>query len=157
MITDNKVSVDNLMSVASLRAERLTRLLELAEEQRTILLQGKDSALPENVQAQEMITAELGQLQKREDSLFEALTSEGSAAGSDWRKDHRAIASKAARTGQRLRTVVRGNRALLDNAMQYVTFSLGVISSLASDQRQSYDPGSEVGATSLAIMLDRKV
>ena len=147
---------DDLMSVTHLRLERLKKLIELAEEQRSILLQGRNSDLPENVRAQDMALAELAHLQKREDALIETLSAEANA-GPDVKREHVALSAKASRAAQRLQTVVRGNRQLLDNAMQYVSFSLGVISELASNQQPGYDTKSDGPSNSLAILLDRKV
>jgi hypothetical protein len=53
-----------------------------------------------------------------------------------------------------LQTLVAGNTQLLKTMMEYVEFSIGIISKLVSEQ-QSYDPAADTGAA--ALLLDRKV
>jgi hypothetical protein len=145
---------DNLMSIALLRVERLTALVELAEQQRSMLIEGRHSELAENVKAQDLILAELDHLQKREDGLLQTVSS-GHTLGLS--PEYESVGARASRTAQRLKSITRGNRDLLDSTMQYVTFSMGILSSLAADQQVSYDPRPEAGPNTLAMMLDRKV
>jgi hypothetical protein len=144
----------HLMSIALLRVERLTELVELAEQQRSILIEGRHAELAENVKAQDLILAELDHLQKREDSLFQTVSSRPALGLSE---EYESAGAKASRTAQRLKSVTRGNRDLLDSTMQYVAFSMSILSGLAADQQISYDPKSEAGPNTLAMMLDRKV
>ena len=145
---------DNLMSIALLRVERLTALVELAEQQRSILIEGRHSELAENVKAQDLILAELDHLQKREDGLFRTVSSRPALGLAE---EYESVETKASRTAQRLKSITRGNRGLLDSAMQYVNFSMGVFSALAAEQQVSYDPRPETGPNTLAVMLDLKV
>ena len=155
MITmEAETTRQNLMSIALLRVERLTALVELAEQQRSMLIEGRHSELAENVKAQDLILAELDNLQKREDGLLQTVSSRPAL---NLEPEYESAGARASRAAQRLKSITRGNRDLLDSAMQYVTFSMGVLSGLAADQQVSYDPRLETVPNTLAMMLDRKV
>ena len=145
-----------LASVASVRAKELRRLVDLVREQRDILLQGRVAELSDNVQAQERILADLARLEKREDELKSSLGADSGAVESAPSYLEVAAADRdSAESAEMLRPLVRGNTELLENAMQYVTFSLGILSSLTSEP-QPYSPGSESAPNGQAIMLDLK-
>jgi len=118
------------------------------------LIEGRHSELAENVKAQDLILAELDNLQKREDGLLQTVSSRPAL---NLEPEYESAGARASRAAQRLKSITRGNRDLLDSAMQYVTFSMGVLSGLAADQQVSYDPRLETVPNTLAMMLDRKV
>ena len=153
---DSEQIKSKLIEIAILRLHKLTEMVNLAEQERSILVEGRNWELMDNIRAQDLATAELSQLLAQEDNLSDLLSSHTTAQPApDFKLAYESVATKAVRAAERLRTIIRHNTELLDNAMQYVTFSLGILSTLANEQ-QSYDPQSDTEAKSLAIMLDRK-
>ncbi|MDO8587055.1 MAG: flagellar export chaperone FlgN [Armatimonadota bacterium] len=146
-----------LASLAEIRTLGLKRLVDLAGEQRAILIEGRLDELSDNVQAQEQVLAEIARAQKREAELSSSLQDEtDQKTGSDSLRKLDGADREASGALELLRPLVRGNTELLDNQMRYVTFSLAILSSLASDQ-QSYNPGPEPVVNHQAVMLDMKV
>ena len=146
---------DQLISTAALRLDGLTKLVTLAEEQQAMLVGGKHSDLESNIRDHDLTLSELAQLDHHEAAMAEKLDDAADAAlGLDDR--YEVIARNTTDTCRKLGSLVHCNAELLDNAMQYVSFTLGLLSDLAAGQ-QSYDPKSDGAANSAAIMLDRKV
>ena len=137
--TDTDVVRRELDSSGSRRLERLETLIRLAEEERSILVQGRHADLEANLGAQDRLLAEVRQLDKREEKASMMLE-EGSLGP--------ALHVEHAKAADRLRSLVEVNTELIQNAMRFVNFSLGVLMSLASEQQG--------GQGNPAILLDRK-
>jgi hypothetical protein len=153
---DAEVIRNELIAVAEVRLDRYRRLLSLAEEQRGILLAGRHAELVGNLANHDPVLAELAQLDRREEMLLARLNEAGdpSALSPDFEGKHQRIAEQTSEAATRLRSIVQGNAQLLANAMDFVSFSIGILSKLAADL-PSYDPSAE--AANPALVFDRKV
>ncbi len=100
---------------------------------------------------------ELSQLDRREEALAghlaEAEPMSETSVDSD--QQYGEINRETGEAALRLRSLTAANTELLNNAMEFVKFSIGVLSKLANEQ-QPCDPGIEAG-NSAALLLDRKV
>jgi len=149
-----KAAPDQLVTTAALRLEKLTKLVTLADKQQAMLLESKHSDLEENLREHELTLAELAQLNRQEEALMGQPDVAGDTATLRG-GGHEAIARDTTDTCRRLSSLVQCNAQLLDNAMQYVDFSLGILTSLFTGERP-YDLKSDGAANSPAIMLDTK-
>lgn len=164
----DQLTIENeLMHIAKLRLERFAQLVTLAEEQREILVHARNSDLPANVAEHDRLLVELGKLESKEDKI-KAILSNGSAGASpsqaspsQWTPNaelEQAITDvniRAVELALMFQQLTYTNKELLDNAMEYINFTLAVISKLACED-QSNACGSEMTNTH-AILLDRKV
>ena len=149
-----KAAPDQLVTTAALRLEKLTKLVTLAEKQQGMLLTSKHADLEENLREHEMTLAELAQLNRQEEVLMGQMDGAGEPPTLSGGR-YEAIARDTTDTCHRLSSLVHCNTHLLDNAMQYVDFSLGILTSLATGERP-YDLKPDGAANSPAIMLDTK-
>jgi hypothetical protein len=134
---------ENAKSNAELRLVGLTKLIELAEEQRDVLVKGRHSDLEANIREQDSILSGLAGLPQDETEMPESRRHE--------------VAVKTSDAANRLRSLVRVNAELLRNAKEFVDFSIGVITRLTTEQ-PSYNPTSNAASTAgAALMLDSKV
>jgi multidrug efflux pump subunit AcrA (membrane-fusion protein) len=142
---------NDLISAATNRLERIGALLALAEEERQILISGRHVELTVNLERQDALLIELSQLDKREEALAMQLKAVEQDAPKSRAFDqaHASIAGKAAEIAIRLKSTVETNRELLSNALQFISFSVGILTKLVTDQ-----PGS---SSKMSIMLDLKV
>ena len=139
-----------LIATAALRLECFEKLLSLAKEQRSILVEGRHADLEPNLCEQDRILVELGRLDRREDKLI-GFINEGSQQGKflpNYETRYGEITQRIKNAVVRLRSVMRINTELLENVARYVSFSLAVIAKLASNQsphsRQSCAAGTSV-------------
>ena len=137
--TDTDLVRRELDSSGSRRLERLETLIRLAEEERSILVQGRHSDLEVNLGEQDRVLADLRQLDNMEEKASRRLE-EGSLVPAF----HAAYTEAA----DRLRSLMEVNMGLVQNAKRFVDFSLGVLIGLASEQQG--------GQGNSAILLDRK-
>lgn len=148
---------NELVSIAGRRLQRFRELASLAEEQRSLLLNGRHSELPGNVTEHDRLLVELNQLDRREEALAGHLADAEPVSGTsaDFDRKYGEINRETGEVALRLQSLTVANTELLNNAMEFVTFSIGILSKLANEQ-QPCDPGIEAG-NSAALLLDRKV
>ncbi len=166
---------NELITAARFRLQRLQELISLAEEQRAILLERRHADLQENLRKHDPLLIDLAKVEKREESLLGMLAeSDGpvgeafnglpagrplkasptEASASEFEAQYAGINRETRALAVVLQALVAGNTQLLKTMMEYVQFSVGIISKLVSEQ-QTYDPAADPGGA--ALLLDRKV
>ncbi|MHB0912634.1 MAG: flagellar export chaperone FlgN [Armatimonadota bacterium] len=138
-----------LISTARLRLQHYGLLVEMAEEQQSILIQGRHSELAENIAGFDSLLLELSKLSKREELLVCDLADSRSEA-SDISSTLCNISEEMLKHTERLRELSRSNMQLLNNAMEFIDFSIGIICGAVG-------PGQSGRAGSPSILLDLKV
>jgi len=141
---------NKILLILKQKLEKCKTLVALAEEQREILVSGRHTELEENALKHDSVLSEISQLDRLEDNL----TQELGCTNTDFEEKRSEILFRIADEAAKLKTLMETNAELLSNAMNYVTFSMSLLSKLASDQ-PSYDPRGE-SALSSAIVLDQK-
>ena len=148
--------IDEIVSTARMRLERYDRLVALAEEQQSILVENRHSELAQNLAVIDPLLFELKQINKRQENLFRHLeeSQDGGQATRlpDINKEYEELAQRTAEKADRLRTLTEVNRQLLSNAMDFVNFSMGIICKVVAEQQLNADAKSNP-----AIVLDLKV
>jgi len=144
----NEKSVKSeLTAIAKSRLAHYRKLIALADAQREFLIGGKYSDLVDNLREHDPILVEIGRLDKREETLAGMLTEV------DLDPDYKQILRETAETAALLAKLTRINAQLLENARDYITFSLGIITKSVNEQ-QSADLASNPAG---ALLLDQKV
>jgi hypothetical protein len=148
---------DEIILIEKHRLNRCRELVSLALEQREILTERRHSELEDNASKHENVIAEVAKLDRRKESLLQELDRQqtGSSAPVDFEKRRSAILAETAGEAKKLKSIMEVNAGLLSNAMNYVSFTMGLMARLATVQ-PSYDPRSESSLSS-AIVLDLKV
>jgi len=147
---------NELITAARFRLQRFQELISLAEEQRAILLERRHTDLPENLRKHDPLLIELAKVEKREESLLGMLSDAETETGKsdDFEAQYAEINRETRALALTLQTLVAGNTQLLETMMEYVQFSINIMSKLMCEQ-QSYDPAADPGTA--ALLLDRKV
>ena len=124
-------------------------LLSLAEAQKEHLAAGRHSELAENLKRYDPILIEIGRLDAREEALIHLMSE------LDPSSDYYEILRNTADTAARLAHLTRINTELLENAKDYVTFSIAVLAKAVNDSAAG---GSDaVGDSNGPILLDLRV
>jgi hypothetical protein len=163
-----------LMTTAALRLECFEKLVSQAEEQRSILVEGRHADLEPNLSVQDRLLVEIGRLDQRENKLIEFIgRGEAFAVGAKHLPGHmqnhdlpskcfaptyyeiqyNEIRQRIKNVAVRLRSVMQINTELLENVARYVSFSLAVIAKVASDHSPHSRRSSAAGAS---VLLDGK-
>jgi hypothetical protein len=142
----------NLISNTEHRLEEYRKLVSLSEEQREILVENRISELETNLQEQDLVLVKLSELEEQAEDVVE--TALESLSGTE-KSRYEELDAQIADTALRLREIVNTNAELLDNAMQFVGFSMSLVSQLCCEQ-QSYNPTSDGGGNH-AIVFDKMV
>lgn len=142
-----------LIEIAEQRLRNYNALVSLAEAQREILIGGRHAELLENLNEHDPILVELERLDARAGTLASHLDKNDKSP--DFERKLKRLARQISEAASKLEDLVRANAELLTNAMNFVSFSIALISKIATDQ-QSYNPNSDL-TPGLALMLDRKV
>lgn len=145
---DKKNIKTDLTSIAQSRLAYYQELVSLAEAQRELLVGGRHSELADNLKAHDPILIEIGRLDKREEALVSLLTDTESDSG------YRQLIQTTAKTAARLAELTRINAELLENAREFVAFSIGII---AKSVNESCAIGDSVTDSNGALLLDKKV
>lgn len=158
---DSTTVRNELITAARFRLQRFRDLVALAEDQRAILMERRHADLPENLRKHDSLLLDLAKVEKREESLLGMLSGddgEGRSPGvgdtSDFEDRYAEINRETRDIALRLQTLVACNTKMLNTMMEYVQFSVSVMSRLMGEQ-QSYDPAADPGSG--ALLLDRKV
>ena len=147
--------IGKLTSTLRSRLDQYEELIALAQEQQSILVEGRHTDLSENLAKHDPILLQLKQLEKRQEGLLVYLVTEGTVPGSvrpgDFDSECRRLEESISRRAQELRELTETNKQLINNAMNFRHFSMNVICKAAGDAN-SAPPGA-----SPAIMLDLRV
>ena len=135
---------DEILTGLNRRLDIYDKLAMLAETQQVILMENKLSELPENLAGFDPLLLELEQIERREESSLVLPEDENNLFSGETRK----IASSIIERAGQLSRLTALNKQLLQDAMNFVDFSIGIICRAASP---TSDPGSR------AILLDAKV
>jgi hypothetical protein len=144
-LSDKQAVLDELDSVHQKRDERYDELIRLAEEQQSILLEGRHSDLAENIAGFDPLLLEIDQLDKRERTLVQRLDQ------ADHRKEPAAplkLEPSTVEKAARLHALTQTNRHLLANAMEFIDFTIHVVCRTAADAAAGANP---------AVVLDARV
>lgn len=140
-----------LLSLASRRLDIFRELVRLAEEQRAILVEGRHGDLLENVRKNESLLLTLNQVEKHEQALVELLRDAGNEHG--FRPAYRHLNQQVLEVAGQLRDLVSVNRELLENAAEYIRYSVSVLSEAVSDSSGGLDSDRRNCPT---LLIDRK-
>lgn len=149
----SKTLEQNLISNAELKLEQYRNLTTLSEKQREILVENRISDLEANLREQDQVLTMLGELEKQVENMQD--TAPG-VLTDDQKSRYEELDAQIADTALRLREIVNINGQLLDNAMQFVGFSMSLVSQLCCEQQKSYNPTSDDGGNH-AIVFDEMV
>ena len=144
-----------LMTTAALRLECFEKLVSQAEEQRSILVEGRHADLEPNLSKQDRILVDIVRLDRREDKLA-GFINDGSPQGKlspHYEVRYGEIIQRIKNAAVRLRSLMQINTELLENVARYVSFSLAVIAKLASNQSPH---GQHSCAAGTSVLLDGK-
>ncbi len=144
---------NELITAARFRLQRFRDLVALAEDQRAILLERRHAELPENLRKHDSLLVDLAKVEKREEALLGMLSGQDSDAP-DFQAKYSDINSDTRDEALKLQSLVAGNSKILNTMMEYVQFSISIMSRLMGEQ-QSYSPAADQSAG--ALLLDRKV
>lgn len=142
-----------VIELTILAETRLTwhcNLLTLTEEQRKILVSGRIDELNANIAKQDAVVNDLVQLDKHEVALIEQIGQTGEQVQPGER--YTMLNNKTADAAKRLKEAVMLNKQLLNNALQFVKFSIASITRMAAEQ-QGFD-SSRDSSGSTSIILD---
>lgn len=142
---------NEILLISKQKLEKCKALVALAEEQREILVSGRHTELEENARKYDFVLSEISRL----DQLEQNPAIELNCTDMDFEQKRSEILFRIADEAAKLKILMETNAELLGNAMNYITFSMSLLSRLAADQ-PSYDPRGE-SALSSAIVLDLKV
>jgi chemotaxis protein histidine kinase CheA len=155
---DYETIINEVISLGELRLARYKDLITLAAEQREILVSNKHEELLENLNRHEPVLADLAFLEAKQDVLAARLDEvprpDNPPVGLEQKRTE--IAAETAEAAQRLQELVRVNAELLSNVLNFVSFTVGLIAKLATNQ-QSYDPRNQDASGNLALVIDRMV
>lgn len=150
MLDSGKIGSE-LLSLASRRLDIFRELVRLAEEQRSILVEGRHGDLLDNVRRNESLLLTLSQVEKHEQTLVELLRDAGDEHG--FRSAYRHLNQQALEVAAQVRDLVSTNRELLENAAEYVRYSASVLSEAASDSSRGLNSD---GHNYPTFLIDRK-
>lgn len=143
--------IREITSIARRRLDCYAALADLAQKQKTILIEHRESDLPDNLAGFDPLLLEIMQLDRREQTLVGYLEDAPSAVSADLRAEYDQLKSRTAKTARLLRELTIVNREMLAGKMEFVNFSLGVVCKIAAEQLVS-GPGDNP-----AILLDSRV
>lgn len=143
---DTKKIVSELTAIVESRLGYYEELVALADAQREFLVRGNHEELADNLKKHDPILVEIGRLDKREEALAGLLSQE------DFTPSCRQTLRLTAQTAAHLAKLTRINAELLENAKEFVAFSIGVLSKSVSEQNS--DAGCDPNG---ALLLDQKV
>ena len=149
--------IEEIIATAQMQADRYAKLVDLADEQQSILLSNNHSELSQNLSKFDQQLIEVMQINKRENSLFERLN-QLQADGpyprlSDTDMRYRELAMGVEESANRLRELTEANRQLLTGAMEFVNFSFGIICKAVTEASGL----NGICNSNPAIVLDTKV
>lgn len=147
---DQETIRNEILKTAHARLERYEALVNLADEQKTILLESKHTDLPGNLVKFDPLLLEIKQLDRREESLFGQYEEMAGMPFDD--REYKSLASDIAGRAERLHNLAEVNRQLLDNAMEFVNFSINIVCKVAAELNPNL-----AAETNPALMLDLKV
>ena len=152
---DSMSITNELISIAKKRLERYQRLVALAKEQESILLENRHADLPGNIAEFDPLLMEIKRIDDAEQSLARQINDLDEEEpvrllGMDPRYDRLLQLTNV--QASKLRELAHSNAEMLENAMQFVNFSIGIVCKIAADERQLPDNGNNP-----AIVLDLKV
>jgi hypothetical protein len=168
-VTDLELFSD-LMANLRKEAGHYRRLRQLGEEQKALLIAGDMQPLPENVRASEREVFALGPLNTSRTQAIEHLGRQLGIAGAsltalsdraplDMKPAFREAVHEVVQAAKELDEVNRGNEKLLENAVNYVSFTLNALSD-GGKPKSTYSPAalrSTAPNTQAASMLNRVV
>jgi len=143
--------IREITSIARRRLECYAALADLAQRQKTILVEHRESDLPDNLAGFDPLLLEIMQLDRREETLVGYLEDAPPEVSADLRAEYNQLKSRTAKTARLLRELTIINREMLAGKMEFVNFSLGVVCKIAAEQLVS-GPGDNP-----AILLDSRV
>ena len=143
--------IREITSIARRRLECYAALADLAQKQKTILIEHRESDLPDNLAGFDPLLLEIMQLDRREETLVGYLEDAPPEGSADLRAEYNQLKSRTAKTARLLRDLTIVNREMLAGKMEFVNFSLGVVCKIAAEQLVS-GPGDNP-----AILLDSRV
>lgn len=146
----------DMISLDNLRLEDYRKLVGLAEEQKNILISGKNDGLQENLTAQDIVINELCQLDKRRELLSTRLEQADGESSDEFDRAIDEMERKLKESATDLHSFVQTNKELLSNAMQFVRFSISLLSFVTTNQ-PAYGPGTNTASAASAVVLDRTV
>lgn len=132
---ERETIVREVTLIARKRLDCYGRLAGLAEEQRSMLLESRDSELTDNLARFDPLLLDIMQLDRREETLrrhLEAAKANGRAV--DLGPEYADLTDRTVKTAKLLRDLMLINKELLAGRMEYVNFSLGVIYKVAAEQ-----------------------
>jgi hypothetical protein len=144
---------EEITALRSRRIEGYNRLIELAEEQQSLLLQNRHSELAQNLSKFDPVLMELQQLDRKEDAFSQRIKQAG-----DKLEDTAHTETMDKLSGEplmdrvnRLRNLTEMNTHLIKNLMNFANYTMGIVSKIASNGRNFGDIGN------LSVLLDLKV
>jgi hypothetical protein len=141
-----------LISTVTKRLQCYETLLSLTLEQKSILVDGRHAELSENLKRFDPIMMELNHLDQTQKALMKHLKELVARGTIAEMPNVKALCedcnNRTIETASRLRELTKLNTRLLNTAMRYVDFTLGVI----CKSRPNF-----VDKKHLSLMLDRKV
>ena len=146
---ERETIVREVTAIARKRLECYGKLASLAEEQRSMLVESRDSDLSDNLAEFDPLLLEIMQLDRREETLqqhLEKARSNGRVI--DLGREYAHLTDRTVKTAKLLRDLTLINKELLAGRMEFVNFSLGVIYKVAAEQSLAGDGDNP------AIMLD---
>ncbi|MEN6521541.1 MAG: flagellar export chaperone FlgN [Armatimonadota bacterium] len=148
---------DEIILISKHRLDRCKTLVSLAQEQRELLTQRRHDELNDNAKKHEQLISDLMKLDRREKALLREIdryqSDSNTTAAFDKRRN--AVITETSAEAKKLGSIMQINAGLLNNAMNYVSFTVGLLSKIVSS-RPSYDPRGE-NITSSAVVLDLRV
>ena len=142
--------IKEITSIARRRLECYAALADLARKQKTILVEHRESELPDNLAGYDPLLLEIMQLDRREETLLGYLKNDSAEVSRRVRDEYDELKRQTVDTARPLRELTIVNREMLAGKMEFVNFSLGVVCKIAAEQLVS-DPGNNP-----AVLLDSR-
>lgn len=150
---DNKKIENEILAAACKRLSSYEQLVSLAEEQQEILVEGRHNELADNTAAFDPVLLEIKQLDKREEMLFQRLKkTENSENPNNIDIRCREVNKSTIQAAARLRRLMEANERLMNNALQLIDFSMGIICKVAAESASGTD-----ARVNPALAIDLKV
>ncbi|MEN6372151.1 MAG: flagellar export chaperone FlgN [Armatimonadota bacterium] len=148
---------EELILISQHRLDRCKGLVSLALEQRELLTNRRHTELEDNARKHEQLIADLVKLDRREKTLLQELGRYQSDSSTTvaFNKRRSTVIAEIGAEAKKLKSLMQINAGLLGNAMNYINFTMGLLSRIVSNQ-PSYDPRGE-NLTSSAVVLDLRV
>lgn len=133
----------DLLSTAHRRLQCFNALVKLADDQKSMLMEGRHSELPDNLSKFDPLLVEIKKLETQEETLLKQMGAPG--------PEYLAIKARIAESVDLLKRISTTNKVMLARQMEYVSFSLGLIVKVATEH-SIIGPGANP-----ALMLDSRV